>query len=48
MTVNIPINEFEEKWYLADRGEDVYTNGKLYGKIQYEDERYIVIKLVGK
>jgi len=45
MTVNITIKEFKEKWYVANRGEDLYTNGILTGKIIYEDDHYIVIKL---
>jgi len=43
--LNVPIKEFKEKWTPAHRGEDIYTNGKLLGKIAYEDNQYIVIKL---
>lgn len=46
MTINIEIDEFKEKWSVADKGEDVYTNGSLYGIIQYEDDNYVVVKLV--
>ena len=45
MTVNIPNDEFKEKWHVADRGEEIYTNGTLKGFIQYEDDNYTVIKL---
>lgn len=43
--INVPINEFKEKWKPAYKGEDLYTNGTFHGKIQYEDDTYIVIKL---
>jgi preprotein translocase subunit YajC len=43
--VNVPIDEFKEKWYLKDYGEEIYTNGSLQGTINYEDDNFIVIKL---
>jgi len=46
MTVNVSKEEFEERWYVADKGEDVYTDGHLKGTIQYEDDNYFVIKLI--
>ncbi len=45
MKINIEVDLFKEKWHLADRGEDVYTDGKLKGIIFYEDDSYIVIEL---
>ena len=43
--LNVSIKEFKDKWYIAYKGEDTYTNGKLSGKIAYEDNEYVVIKL---
>jgi len=45
MKINVDIELFKEKWYLADRGEDVFTDGNLKGKIFYEDDHYVVIEL---
>ena len=41
--INIPIEEFKEKWYKID--EDLYTNGYLTGIIIVETDEYIIIKL---
>jgi len=43
--LNVSVKEFKEKWTPAHRGEDIYTNGKLSGKVVYEDNEYVVIKL---
>lgn len=44
--INVSVEEFQNKWYLADKGEELYTNGSFQGEIVYEDERYFVIKLL--
>jgi len=46
--INVPIDEFKEKWYIADYGEETYTDGVNYGIIMYEDNNYVVIKLTAK
>jgi len=46
MKLNVPLAEFKEKWYCAERGEEVYTNGTLKGTIVWEDDVFMVIKLI--
>jgi len=48
MIINVTHNEFKEKWYVAYYGKDTYTNGSLKGIINYEDDNYVVIKLINK
>jgi len=48
MIINVSIEEFKKRWYIADYCEDTYTDGTIYGIIIYEDNNYFVIKLSSK
>lgn len=48
MTINVAKKEFHNKWCISGNVNDTttYTDGVLYGTIQYENDDYIVVKLV--
>jgi hypothetical protein len=44
MTLNVPIDEFHDKW--SHEGDNIYTDGTLFGELVYEDDNYFVLKLL--
>lgn len=43
--LNIVLDDFKRNWYVSYNG-NFYTNGSLKGKIHFESQEYIVLKLV--
>jgi hypothetical protein len=45
MFYNVDIELFNTRWKLSAYDKDLYTDGNVTGKIFFETDEYIVIKL---
>ena len=46
MFYNVDRDLFNDRWVSSRYGEDTFTDGNITGKIFFETDEYIVIKLI--
>ncbi len=44
--LTITTDDFNRNWEVALCGEGTHTNGSISGRVVYDDEEYVVLKLV--
>ena len=45
LKLQVDAKEFKNSWRVADKGDEVYTNGNVEGTIIYEDSDFYVISV---
>ena len=48
MNITISLEEFNSKWelYKINKHHEVYISSNIYGIVQYEDNEFVVIKII--